>query len=63
MDIIVAHFEASKAKHAKNQNLLARITTAWHAFDKFYNLSDETPLYTCALLLQPADRKAYLEEH
>ena len=60
MDILVAHFEASRAKHANNAQLLGSITTAWYVLDKYYALSDSTPLYVSALLLHPEYRKAYL---
>lgn len=63
MDIVVAHFKRMRAKHANNPDLLGSITTAWYAFDKYYDLTDTTPLYAAALLLHPAYRKAYLDEH
>jgi hypothetical protein len=63
MDIIVKHFETMKAKHANKTPLLSSITTAWYVFDKYYKLTDETPLYAAAVLLHPFYRKQYLDEH
>ena len=33
---------------------------AWHAFDKYYLLTDQVPAYAAALLLHPSRRKRYI---
>jgi hypothetical protein len=35
--------------------------TAWYAFDKYYQLIDQTGAYTAAILLHPSYRKSYLQ--
>lgn len=62
LDIIIAHFKASQSRHGNNSQLLASITTSWYAIDKYYNLTDDSPLYAAALLLHPSYRKQYLED-
>lgn len=52
-DIVVAHLEASLARHADNEALTAAITCSWYALDKFYRLTADSPytqlLYYCIL--------------
>jgi len=35
----------------------------WFAFDKYYKLTDKTPAYAAALLLNPMLRKTYLDDY
>ena len=35
----------------------------WFAFNKYYNLTDQNPAYTAALLLNPTLQKQYLDDH
>lgn len=60
-DIVIAHLEASLARHADNEALTAAITCSWYALDKYYRLTDDSPVYTAALLLHPSYRKHYLD--
>lgn len=60
LDILIAHFKASQKRHANNAALLSSITTSWYALDKYYKLTDDSPIYTAALLLHPSYRKQYL---
>jgi hypothetical protein len=62
LDIIIAHFKACRARFPNNEPFLAAVTTSWFALDKYYRLTDESPLYAAALLLHPSYRKQYLEE-
>ena len=38
------------------------IMRAWYAFDKYYSLTDEVPVYAAALLLHPSGRKRYIDD-
>jgi len=60
-DIIIAHLEASLARYADNKALSAAVTCGWYALDKYYRLTDDSPVYTAALLLHPSYRKHYLD--
>jgi hypothetical protein len=60
LDILIAHFKASQKRHANNAALISSITTSWYALDKYYKLTDDSPIYTAALLLHPSYRKQYL---
>jgi hypothetical protein len=61
MDILVKHFEKQKNKHTNNIAFQNAIMMAWHAFDKYYLLTDEVPAYAAALLLHPSRRKRYID--
>ena len=61
MDILVKHFEKQKSKHSNNIGFQNAILMAWHAFDKYYLLTDEVPAYAAALILHPSRRKRYID--
>ena len=61
MDSLVDHFTKQMASQRSNTSFNESIVTAWHAFDKYYRLIDETGAYTAAILLHPNYRKSYLE--
>ncbi|KAM3448360.1 hypothetical protein NHJ6243_010115 [Beauveria neobassiana] len=61
MDMLVKHFEKQRSKHANNAGFENAILMAWHAFDKYYLLTDEVPAYAAALLLHPSRRKRYID--
>lgn len=63
IDILVKHFEQSRAKHANNPLFLQSIGTAWYVFDKYYLKVDESPLPTAAILLHPSQRKQYMLDY
>ena len=35
----------------------------WFVLDKYYTISDQTPVYAAALLLDPSKRKRYIERN
>ena len=43
--------------------MLHAIDMGWFVLDKYYALTDEAPVYTAALLLDPSKRLAYLEQN
>jgi hypothetical protein len=61
MDALIAHFKEQQELHHNNTSFTESIITAWHAFDKYYNLIDQTGAYTAAILLHPSYRKSYLQ--
>ena len=60
MDSLVEHLKEQQDLHKANKSLTESIITCWYAFDKYYDLIDETGAYTAAILLHPNRRKAYL---
>ena len=61
MDALAAHFKEQKDLHRGNTSFSESIVIAWYAFDKYYQLIDETGAYTAAILLHPSYRKGYLQ--
>ena len=43
--------------------MLPSIDMGWFVLDKYYTLSEESPIYATALLLDPSKRARYLEIH
>ena len=62
MDFLIEHVKEMQQEHASNAHLSASLLTMWFAFDKYYTLTNKTPVYAAALLLNPTLRKAYLDE-
>jgi hypothetical protein len=61
MDALVDHFKDQQLEHTTNKSFGESILTSWYAFDKYYDLIDETGAYTAAILLHPNRRKSYLQ--
>ncbi|KAL3957309.1 hypothetical protein ACCO45_007887 [Purpureocillium lilacinum] len=63
MDILLKHFEDAKKKYSNNQRLIHSINMGWFVLDKYYFKTDETPVYSAALLLHPSKRLKYLRRN
>ena len=63
MDFLINYIKSKQEEHAFNQNLLASLLTMWLTFNKYYSLTDQTPTYAAALLLNPTLQKQYLDNH
>jgi hypothetical protein len=61
MDFLIHHYEQAKQKHRRNAHFSARLLASWYKFDKYYKLTDDTPIYAAAILLHPALRRGYLD--
>ncbi|KAH7016591.1 hypothetical protein B0J12DRAFT_530070, partial [Macrophomina phaseolina] len=62
MDFFNAHYRQQTNKNKDNPVLNARIDHSWILYDKYYSLTDRTPIYSAAILLHPGLRKQYLHE-
>lgn len=62
MDYLIGHIKAKQSEHTADTNLSASLFSMWFAFDKYYKLTDRTPAYAGALLLNPTFRRRYLED-
>ncbi|KJZ68903.1 hypothetical protein HIM_11710 [Hirsutella minnesotensis 3608] len=45
MDVLHKHYQQAFNRYRTNQQLLGPVLTSWHVFDKYYQLSDESPAY------------------
>jgi hypothetical protein len=63
MDYAMEHLEACKIAYADKEFLKRGVETAWVKLEKYYKLTDETPVYVVATLLNPMNKWAYFEQH
>ncbi|KAL3955852.1 hypothetical protein ACCO45_009871 [Purpureocillium lilacinum] len=63
MDILLKHFEDAKKTYRSNHRLIHSIHMGWFVLDKYYFKTDETPVYSAALLLHPSKRLKYLRQN
>lgn len=49
MDFLVTHLEAAKEHYQSNATVLSRVMTCWYKFDKYYGLTDDSPIYAAAV--------------
>ncbi|KID97309.1 RecQ helicase TLH3, partial [Metarhizium majus ARSEF 297] len=62
MDFLHHHFTQTKNKASSNPRFYARFHVAWLKFEKYYQLTEQAPVYVAGILLHPALRKSYLSE-
>ncbi|KAF1981365.1 hypothetical protein K402DRAFT_342637 [Aulographum hederae CBS 113979] len=67
MDALLLHYEQQKKQYSRpgqtDTRMLRSIDMGWFILDKYYNLSDEAPVYTAAVLLDPRKRSAYIRQN
>jgi len=62
MEFLIRHFNRMREKFTGNAQMTVRLMAAWYKFDKYYKLSDNTPVHVAAALLHPQLREAYLKK-
>ena len=62
MDFLIEHVKEMQQEYASNTDLSASLLTMWFAFNKYYTLTDKTPVYAAALLLSPTLRRGYIDK-
>lgn len=60
MDVLGKHMERSLIQHRTNKDLAARIQQALRKFEQYYHRTDNSPIYTAALILHPNRRLKYV---
>ncbi|KAF1730630.1 putative AC9 transposase [Beauveria bassiana] len=67
MDALLAHYERNKVHYSQEDHrdlrMVRAIEMGWFVLNKYYNLTDETPVYAAALLLDPSRRAAYIRKN
>ncbi|KAJ2972747.1 hypothetical protein NQ176_g6977 [Zarea fungicola] len=63
MDVPHRHYTQAFQKHHDNAPLRSCIAASWAVFDKYYQLTDESPAYGAAMLLHPSRRMAHVEKN
>jgi hypothetical protein len=62
MDFLHHHFTQTQSQAFSNPRFYARFHVAWLKFEKYYQLTEQAPVYVAGILLHPALRKSYLSE-
>ncbi|KAF6513165.1 hypothetical protein HZS61_007895 [Fusarium oxysporum f. sp. conglutinans] len=55
--------ELYSSKENHDPHMVHCIDMGWFVLNKYYNLSDQTPVYAAALLLDPSKRRKYIERN
>jgi len=62
MDFLIEHYKQMKLKYKDNSKMMSRIIASWYKFDKYYQLTDDSPVYAAAILLNLSLQKKYFEQ-
>ncbi|KAF5227403.1 hypothetical protein FANTH_14776 [Fusarium anthophilum] len=62
MGFLHHHFTRTKNRAFSGPRFYARFHVAWVKFEKYYQLTEQAPVYVAGILLHPALRKSYLSE-
>ncbi|KAG4275412.1 hypothetical protein FPRO04_14385 [Fusarium proliferatum] len=67
MDVLLRQYEKYKELYSSKENhdphMVHCIDMGWFVLNKYYTLSDQTPVYAAALLLDPSKRRKYIERN
>jgi hypothetical protein len=63
MDYVLKQFESAKDDFVDDDILALMLNSSWSKFDKYYRLTEESPAYTAALVLNPKRKWRYIEKY
>lgn len=63
MDVLHKHYTQAFDKYGDNHPLRGCIAASWAIFDKYYQLTDESPAYGAAMILHPSRRLAHIKKN
>lgn len=63
LDWLLSQYEAGKVEYQDDAFMAACINSGWAKLDKYYALTSDTPAYVGALVLHPAFKWQYVQEH
>lgn len=63
MDVLHRHYTQAFNKYEDNHPLRSCIAASWAIFDKYYQLTDESPAYGAAMILHPSRRTAHIKKN
>jgi hypothetical protein len=61
MDYILYRFEAMKEEYKDDPIIASMVNSGWAKMEKYYNLTDESPAYIIALVMNPSMKWAYVQ--
>ena len=63
LDFILGKFEDGKAKFKDHLLLSKMFNSGWSKLNKYYQLTEETPVYVAALVLNPRFKWQYINNN
>jgi hAT family protein len=63
MDFILEQFEQFKERYKSDKIMGAMFNSGWAKMEKYYNMTDESPSYIVALVLDPNTKWQYIESN
>ena len=63
MDFLLEQFEAAKEKYANDPFMCHRCNSGWAKLDKYYSLTERSPVYIAALVLSPQWKWDYIDNN
>lgn len=63
MDILMDHMEDGMRTYADDNFFKTAIDTSWNVLKKYYNLTDESPAYVAAVVMDPRRKWGYFEKN
>jgi hypothetical protein len=63
MDYVLKQFESARAKYSSDPILTPMLQSGWSKFVDYYHLTNESPAYTIALVLNPRRKWQYINKH
>ncbi|KFA81610.1 hypothetical protein S40288_09580 [Stachybotrys chartarum IBT 40288] len=63
MDVLHKHYTQAFQRLSDNHCLRSCIAASWAIFDKYYQLTDESPAYGAAMILHPSRRMAHIRKN
>ena len=62
IDFVLSQFEAAKVKYANDDILSPMVNSGWAKMDQYYQLTDQSPAYAVALVLNPKFKWKYIDK-
>jgi len=63
MDFILEQFEQGKTQYKKDKTMASMYNSGWAKMEKYYNMTEESPAYIAALVLDPNSKWKYIESN
>ena len=63
MDFILGRFESGKNEYAAHPVMGSMFNSGWAKMEKYYRMTDDTPVYVAALILNPRYKWAYIRKN
>jgi hypothetical protein len=60
---VLTKFEDGKERYKDNSILAGMFNSGWSKLDKYYQLTDESPAYTAAIVLHPRMKWLYIDKN